>query len=256
MTAVGDLCGLREILAGMHYKASDVLRADGIVRVEGPSDRIYVRRRLQLPDPALREGVRHTVMFYGGRPMVPHLSCGDDRAADLIRVVTVNCNFVLPTDRGGDSSAPRRAAAEPRLTEEAGPGRCRETNGKEVENYLSASAPGRSLSHRFEVPVDCPVSRFESAGEAIEAATKGLPGRRVNCKDNKTESARETAPFLEEVGLDVFDLRGRIAGVAESIRRCNHSPLAGQAPAVGPIGAAASATGTPGASEIPRTVSR
>jgi putative ATP-dependent endonuclease of OLD family len=41
----------REVLTDMGYKASDLLQANGIVWVEGPTDRIYLKRWLQLAAP-------------------------------------------------------------------------------------------------------------------------------------------------------------------------------------------------------------
>lgn len=52
----------------MDVKASDILQSNGIIWVEGPSDRIYLKRWLELFTPnEYEEGKHYQFLYYGGR---------------------------------------------------------------------------------------------------------------------------------------------------------------------------------------------
>ncbi|MFM2450909.1 MAG: hypothetical protein RIS44_3359, partial [Pseudomonadota bacterium] len=58
------------------YHPSDLLQANCVIWVEGPSDRIYVAYWLKHVAPELIEGIHFSIMFYGGR-LASHLSNED-----------------------------------------------------------------------------------------------------------------------------------------------------------------------------------
>ena len=56
-----------DVISELGAKPSDLLQANGIVWVEGPSDRVYLNRWIQIcSDGALREGRDYQCAFYGG----------------------------------------------------------------------------------------------------------------------------------------------------------------------------------------------
>ena len=55
-----------EALADMGYKASDLLQSNGVVWVEGPSDRVYLTKWLSILAPEFVEGIHYAIMYYGG----------------------------------------------------------------------------------------------------------------------------------------------------------------------------------------------
>lgn len=64
------------VCADLGYRASDILQANSIIWVEGPSDRIYINHWIHLLEPDLIEGLHYSIMFYGGR-LLRHLSAED-----------------------------------------------------------------------------------------------------------------------------------------------------------------------------------
>ncbi len=81
------------------YKASDILQANCIIWVEGPSDRIYLNYWLKDKRPYLIEGIHYSIMFYGGR-LFSHLTAMDqddlnDNIEDFISVRKLNRNAVI-----------------------------------------------------------------------------------------------------------------------------------------------------------------
>lgn len=124
------------------YKASDILQANCIIWVEGPSDRIYLNYWLEAHSPDLVEGVHYSIMFYGGR-LFSHLTALDqdienEAADDLISVRKLNRNTVIMFDSDKDRPRARINATKQRLKDEfnSGPGFAWVTKGREVENYL------------------------------------------------------------------------------------------------------------------------
>jgi putative ATP-dependent endonuclease of OLD family len=73
VTTVSDYLRGRSILDDLDVRASDILQANGIIWVEGPSDRLYLNRWIELwTDRALREGAHYQILQYGGS-LLAHL---------------------------------------------------------------------------------------------------------------------------------------------------------------------------------------
>lgn len=93
---------VQRICADLGYLASDLLQANYTIWVEGPTDRLYWRRWLQLVDPELVEGVHYAVMVYGGRLVdnVHVLSDSHDEALeqDLIQLLQLGRASTLIID--------------------------------------------------------------------------------------------------------------------------------------------------------------
>lgn len=64
-------------LSDLGYKLSDLLQANYVIWVEGPSDRIYLNHWIREKAPGLVEGLHYSVMFYGGR-LLSHLCYGSE----------------------------------------------------------------------------------------------------------------------------------------------------------------------------------
>ena len=68
VNALSDHLGHSRVLDDLDVRASDLLQSNGVVWVEGPSDRVYVNRYLQLLfGDRFREGAHYQCVFYGGR---------------------------------------------------------------------------------------------------------------------------------------------------------------------------------------------
>lgn len=128
-------------LAALGYRASDLLQANAIVWVEGPSDRIYVNHWIRLLAPSLVEGVHYSVMFFGGS-LLAHLQAptGPDYAdPDLVDLWRINQQMwvIVDSDRT-TTDAPLKPRVE-RLQaqiEASGRGGIWVTAGRTIENYV------------------------------------------------------------------------------------------------------------------------
>ena len=135
----------REIIEDLDFRASDILQANGLIWVEGPSDRIYLRRWLDLAsDGQLKEGVHYTTMFYGGK-LLSHLDAlPPNESTALISLLSINRNAALLMDSDRHKGTVSRPKPRMKLNttkrrikkelEKIG-GYAWVTEGREVENY-------------------------------------------------------------------------------------------------------------------------
>ncbi len=125
------------------YKASDILQANCIIWVEGPSDRIYVNYWLSHKAPSFIEGIHYSIMFYGGR-LFSHLTAMDndeinEKIVDFISVRNLNRNTIIMFDSDKDKPGAKLSRTKQRLKREFndGVGFAWVTEGREIENYLN-----------------------------------------------------------------------------------------------------------------------
>jgi energy-coupling factor transporter ATP-binding protein EcfA2 len=75
---------LRGVLDLLDVRASDILQANLVIWVEGPTDRSFLRKCFELRGDKLEEGVDYQIAFYGGR-LRSHLTF-DEMAPDLVNL--------------------------------------------------------------------------------------------------------------------------------------------------------------------------
>jgi predicted ATP-dependent endonuclease of OLD family len=98
-------------LIGVRY--SSLKAANCIIWVEGPSDRIYINKMIELRNPDLKEGFHYQIMFYGGS-LIKHIEVRDlfediqenfedeveiDDVQRLINLIRINKNIIFVADR-------------------------------------------------------------------------------------------------------------------------------------------------------------
>ncbi|WP_168210544.1 ATP-dependent nuclease [Persicimonas caeni] len=205
----------RAILDDLAVRASDLLQSNCIVWLEGPSDRLYFNRWVELwTDGELREGSHYQCVFYGGS-LLAHYTAEELGASvdDLVEVLRVNCHAILMADsdrsEAGSELKPRLA----RIAEEMDDTQmyCWVTAGREVENYIPVEATRALLDDEgFE-----PVGPFDSYPEQINAAR----GRKTFDKVGHANAVKKhfTKAMLEETA----DLAERLEEVCEKIREWN-----------------------------------
>lgn len=212
---------VQRVCQDLGYMASDLLQANYTIWVEGPSDRIYWKRWLELVAPELVEGVHFTVMSYGGY-LLDGIHIRDEPEAaveDLIHLLQLGRECSVITDSDKDSAeAPLRDTVT-RLKEEAtsaGSGHLITCEWvRTVENLLP-----RDL---FRATV---IERHPKAGLALKSSTttfdQPFDGMKTTTY-SKVEIARLCAPKLahEDIGAELMT---EVTGLADRIRRANGFP--------------------------------
>lgn len=99
---------VRQVCQDLGYMASDLLQANYTIWVEGPSDRIYWRRWLELTAPELIEGVHFAVMTYGGYLIdgVHILDEADGPVEDLVHLLQLGreCTVIADSDKASEEA--------------------------------------------------------------------------------------------------------------------------------------------------------
>src|SRR5690606_27490491 len=108
----------KEILRDLEIKASDLLQSNGIIWVEGPSDRVYINKWIELVDHTLKEGFHYSIMYYGGK-ILSNLSFDYDAIdRSLIPSLRINQNAFVIMDRDGKRIKPRLNQTKLRIESE------------------------------------------------------------------------------------------------------------------------------------------
>lgn len=145
-----DHFGRTDILNDLDIRGSDILQANGIIWVEGLSDRIYLKRWISLfSGGSLVEGTHYSFMYYGGRILSHFSATAPEEIGDRISMLTINRNVavVMDSDRRPNPKMTTKKVLKPRLNlnetkhrmiaqiKKVG-GFSWVTEGKEIENYV------------------------------------------------------------------------------------------------------------------------
>lgn len=140
VSPVGGYLRHKEVLDDLDIRASDILQSNGVIWVEGPSDRTYINKWISLwSNGALYEGNHYQIVFYGGR-LLSHLSSEvPEEVAGAISLLRVNRNLALIMDSDRTAKKLWTSATKRRVQSEivANGGFVWMTKGREIENYLS-----------------------------------------------------------------------------------------------------------------------
>ncbi|WP_186148722.1 ATP-dependent nuclease [Burkholderia gladioli] len=214
------------ICVDLGYKASDLVQANAIIWVEGPSDRIYIKKWLQEAAPDFAEGIHYSIMFYGGR-LLSHLSASDDEINDFISLRSLNRHVALVMDSDRGNSDDEINSTKKRLIDEFSKhgGVAWLTAGREIENYVAHSELQAAVAdvYKSSYVKSCKGGQFDHA----------LHFRRKKTNANDSEGPREiTEKNVDKVkvahtvcandaNLDILDLRERVAELVAMIRKAN-----------------------------------
>lgn len=217
VSRVSEYAHSRALLDDIEIRASDMLQANGIIWVEGPSDRIYVRRWIDLwAAGALKEGIHYQCMFYGGR-LLKHLSCespGTDPAR--IALLTMNRNVMILIDSDLKADGARLPATKLRMIEEVGriDGLAWVTWGKEIENYIPVSVLEATLGISIG-----PLRRDQVLWRVLDRVKIGEGAR---LERDKIGFADRVVPSLTREALEnTHDLGEKLDAATTCIRKWN-----------------------------------
>ena len=198
------------------YRASDILQANSIIWVEGPSDRIYLKNWIQSMDPGLQEGIHFSVMFYGGR-LLSHLSSSDEDVSEFINLRFLNRNMaiIIDSDKKNRSSSinetKKRVVQEFKDNSEIS----WVTAGREIENYLNPDVLEASLQKIYPS-----YESRVSIGQYEHALHFKKSGKGDVFKDvDKVKVAREMCKT--PLDLNILDLKKNVAEIVHMIKSAN-----------------------------------
>lgn len=201
-------------------RASDLLQANSIVWVEGPSDRLYVDRWIDVwTDGELKEGVHYQCMFYGGR-LLAHISGYDPETLpeDAIPILRLNRNAIIILDSDKKSSHDDINSTKKRIIyeiEQMG-GVAWITEGNEIENYI----PSEVIAKYCQKPDLIPLDKFVDIADYLDENIAIGEGKKF--RRGKVEFAANICPQLTKDNLkDTLDLASKLTEVCDKIKHWN-----------------------------------
>lgn len=218
VSTVSGYTGSKNLIADLGFKASDLLQANCLIWVEGPTDRIYFNKWISLWAPDLKEGLHYQCVFYGGRLLL-HLSYDLEGVEinDFISTLRVNSNAVVIIDSDKKTFAADINATKKRVCTEItnNGGYVWVTAGREVENYI----PNDVLNILYPEIVGNSLSKFGDIGKFLSKIDKK---KETWFENNKVLFARNTVTHLTHANLSSqYDLYEKMTEIIAYIRKCN-----------------------------------
>lgn len=209
----------RGILDDLDVRASDLLQANGVVWLEGPSDRLYFNRWIELwTNGELKEGTHYQCVFYGGR-LLAHLSARhEDEQQETIDILNVNKNAFLMIDSDKDTELDSFNTTKQRMVTEIETigGKAWVTAGREVENYI----PAASLATFCGLASASQTGKFSKFDEHLDRLKSGVGKKYLN---NKVLFAEKIIPTLTRENLEnILDIKEKIEMAVSEIKRWNN----------------------------------
>lgn len=200
-----------EILDDLDIKASDILQANGIIWVEGPSDRVYIKKWLEIfCNNQFEEGKHYQFLYYGGRLLSQYSA---EEETDLISIITTNRNAAIVMDSDKKNQAAPLNSTKKRIIEEFDKLSMFHwvTKGKEIENYI----PKEAVELRFKKAIKKECGKYELFPEYIKPYDKNFTSRKV-------PFANEIKDYItKENSLPILDLKDQITKLYASIKKWN-----------------------------------
>jgi putative ATP-dependent endonuclease of the OLD family len=225
----------RSVLQDLDIRASDLLQANAVVWVEGPSDRIYFNKWVELWDGELKDGVHFQCLYSGGRliegfsfddpeevpqPVAAHEPDPEEAFQEFIQALRVNRHAIVMMDRDRGSGE-RLKPWVPRIIEEVdGTGGVAWVSaGREVENYIPLDLIRTIVAEKgYKMPVE--PGQYDRFFECVRGPKGG------DLSNRKTQIARWACGLLTVDQIEkTFDLANRLEQVCDKIRSWNGMPL-------------------------------
>lgn len=204
------------ILDDIGVQASDIMQSNCVIWVEGPSDRIYLNKWIELfSKNTLVEEQHYQILFYGGR-LLSHLSAQSEDT-DFINLLRANRNSIILMDSDKhNKQAPINATKKRIVSEfENKNSYAWVTKGREIENYVSYER----INEYFKLS-SFKFNQFDKIDEVLDKANlKKKQGTKYS--RNKVFYSRELVQNMTEADLKVLDLKKNIQEVSKRIKKWN-----------------------------------
>jgi len=216
--SLDNILGKKGCLDDLGVKASDILQSNGVIWVEGPSDRIYINKWIELwSNKKYKEGMNYQCVFYGGR-LLSNTTFNDENVDNLINLMNVNKNSIILIDSDKTSRAKPVNDTKKRIEKEYLKNNqfCWITKGKEIENYV----PKSIIDTFYEKDVE---DNFEQYSTIDIFLDKYQDNEGEKFKRSKIKYAQE---YIEKMTLDnikdILDLDDNMKKVIKELDKWNN----------------------------------
>lgn len=208
-----------DILNDLGAKASDILQSNAIIWVEGPSDRIYINKWIELAsDGILRENTHYQILFYGGR-LLSHLTGETNckESSELINLFLANRNSILVMDSDKRTEKSHINETKRKIRKEFIESRSIAwiTKGREIENYLSQSVINK------EYGINKQIGQYEYIGDFLNTYRKNAKYGDKYVR-SKYQKSTDIVKHMCKDDLKVLDLEEKIGQIVQKIKDWNY----------------------------------
>lgn len=132
---------LYEAVRSLGHSSSELVQANYVIWVEGPSDRIYLNHLIHksAADEGLVEGVDYSIVMYGGSVLSSHSF--EDTSEDFFKALSISRQFAVYADSDRiekNSPLKNRVQRVQKEVENSG-GYIWVSAGREIENYIPST---------------------------------------------------------------------------------------------------------------------
>ncbi|MYD64216.1 MAG: hypothetical protein F4W91_24555 [Gemmatimonadetes bacterium] len=212
------------VVSELGAKPSDLLQANGIVWVEGPSDRIYLNRWIDLySDGRFQEGRDYQCAFYGGSLLArTQFKAPEEAETDLVNLLQVNPNIIVVCDgdrTAKDSDIKGRVKRINREVKKIPDAHIWITSAKEIENYI----PGSVLEKALDRSGLRDPEQYENFFPRKKACSKSYIETNLNRRNvDKIDLARLSVPHMtNDIMADRFDWEEQMKEIVDLIKSWN-----------------------------------
>jgi len=210
-----------ELLNDLGIQASDILQANSVIWVEGPSDRVYMNKWLKLLAPDLQEGVDYSIMFYGGR-LLSHISLEREMFPspdDLIPLLRINQKPIIVVDSDRKAHYGRISETKNRIRKECEDNKiyCWITDGREIENYIPGHTVSKTYTEKTGIEKEIAINKYDELENVLKNAYKTNWKNSWSYNSAKPAMARKIANHVEEQDISL-DLKKHLDKIIKIIR--------------------------------------
>ena len=215
------------VVSELGAKPSDLLQANGIVWVEGPSDRIYLNSWIDLYSKGrFQEGRDYQCAFYGGsllaRIQFNSPEEAEEAENDLVNLLWVNPNIIVVCDgdrTAKDSDIKNRVRRIQEEVKEIPDAHIWITSAKEIENYI----PGSVLEEALNRSGLRDPGQYENFFPRKKACTKSYIEANLKKRNvDKMDLARLSVPHMtNDIMADRFDWKEQMKKIVAHIESWN-----------------------------------
>lgn len=202
-----------EMIDDLGIHASDLYQSNAVIWVEGPSDRVLLKKWISLIDPDLTEGIHFSIVFYGGANLFHHTGkISEGEVSNFIQMLRVNRHSLLFADRDRDSKDCQLKPTLKRVLNELGEDNVWITEGRELENYIPDSILQKYLAEKERSDVTIKLNLYENLSKTMEGH---------NISYTKMSLATFAAENFTDNDLNQHDLRGSVDRFVSKLRDWN-----------------------------------
>lgn len=208
----------KKVLRDLDVKASDILQSNGIVWVEGPSDRNYLNKWISILAPSFQEGLHYSIMYYAGRLLSNLTFDFEWFKKEIIPLLRINTNAFVLIDKDGKTINSKLNETKERISAEIGNDNCWITKGREIENYLKDDSVIKWLKNKHNCTSNFKNDINTKLEDNILKSNKTI---KLKYNLSKTAYSSEITEFIDKDSFNVLDLKEKLEQLILKIKEWN-----------------------------------